>query len=309
MSSLTIELRLLLTERCDLACVFCHNEGQPGRDALLAASPGEIARLVADLQTWGEVRVKFSGGEPTLHPRLGEYMAAVHAQGVTDATLITNANDPGTLRRLIGTHPFRVSVNMPAATAADYANLTRGDHAAVIDSCRLLAEHGVRFALNSYWPVRRSPARLVALVESARELRGTLKIMCPCQITEPDGQRGVLAPLAQVLTGLGYTSVRRRHHSWFFRDGSHVVRLQTPWCPVECRTRREEHRSIRVTASGAIHGCLDSRTQYFGSIYAGQELRRRRLRRALEAAGGSCAGSHMQVAVLRRREDTARDRD
>ncbi|MFC5746914.1 radical SAM protein [Actinomadura rugatobispora] len=307
MNAPAIELRLLLAERCDLACVFCHNEGQPGRDALLAATPDQIAQIVGDLRAWGEVRVKFSGGEPTLHPRLGEYLAAVNAQGVTDATLITNANDPGALGRLAGRRPFRVSVNLPAALAEDYANLTRGSFQAVIASCRLLAESGVEFALNSYWPLRRAPARLVPLVELARELKGTLKILCPCQVTDPDQQRRVLAPLAEVLTGLGYTGVRQEDHKWFFQRGAHVIRLQTPWCPVVCTARRKERRSVRITAAGLIHGCLDSRTQYFGSIYADREQRRRQLGRALDAAGASCAGSGMRVAVLRRRENTARD--
>jgi molybdenum cofactor biosynthesis enzyme MoaA len=296
----SIDLRILLTEQCNLSCNFCHNEGQPARDALLAATPHEIGRIVADLREWREVRVKLSGGEPTLHPRLGEYVDAVVAGGATDVTVITNANRPDVLAKIVPAGRFRVSVNVPASVPVEYERMTRGSFASVVQSCSLLSEAGVAVALNSYWPPRRPPNQMRGLVRLAEQTNTTLKILCPCQVTDAGGQRRIVGPLAQWLVGSGFELVGREHHKQTFERRAQTVRLQFPWCPTACRQSRSERRSVRITATGLIHACLDRDTQYFGSIYTGDHERRRRFRRALDAVGGACSLTAMRVPIMRR---------
>jgi cyclic pyranopterin phosphate synthase len=55
-------LRISITERCNLDCIYCHNEGSEG--ILDEMTPGEIARIVSVGAEFGVRKVKFSGGEP-----------------------------------------------------------------------------------------------------------------------------------------------------------------------------------------------------------------------------------------------------
>src|SRR6266542_5532481 len=54
---------------CNLSCPFCHNEGGPTRGVIDTAVLESALRAAADV---GFSRVQFTGGEPTLHPRLHE---------------------------------------------------------------------------------------------------------------------------------------------------------------------------------------------------------------------------------------------
>ena len=57
-------LRISITQRCNLRCLYCHREGEaaPGEEM----TPGEIARLVAIGSSMGMRKLKITGGEPLL---------------------------------------------------------------------------------------------------------------------------------------------------------------------------------------------------------------------------------------------------
>jgi cyclic pyranopterin phosphate synthase len=68
-------LRMSLTQRCNLRCIYCHSEGEKEpRGELAAEEIGEILRVAADL---GITHVKFTGGEPTLREDLAEIIRMV----------------------------------------------------------------------------------------------------------------------------------------------------------------------------------------------------------------------------------------
>src|SRR5271166_2203704 len=82
-------VRLSLTDRCDMACVYC----RPSR------TDGYLERRLAD-ESWktmvralvnaGVERVRITGGEPLLHPRVLELVEFVASLGVADLALTTN---------------------------------------------------------------------------------------------------------------------------------------------------------------------------------------------------------------------------
>src|SRR5260221_894293 len=82
--------RLSLTDRCDLACVYC----RPSRsDGYLEKRLDDDAwkAMVRALVQAGVRRVRITGGEPLLHPRVVELVAFVASMGVEDLALTTNA--------------------------------------------------------------------------------------------------------------------------------------------------------------------------------------------------------------------------
>jgi cyclic pyranopterin phosphate synthase len=83
-------VRISLTDRCDLACVYC----RPSRsDGYLERRLDDEAwkTMVRALLQAGVRRVRITGGEPLLHPRVTELVAFVASLGVEDLALTTNA--------------------------------------------------------------------------------------------------------------------------------------------------------------------------------------------------------------------------
>lgn len=118
--------RLSLTDRCDLACVYC----RPHRaDGYLDERLDEEAwrTMVLGLQAAGVRRVRLTGGEPLLHRHVVERVAWLAAQGFDDLALTTNATR---LARLAG--PLRaaglrrLTVSVDSLDPVVFERLTRG---------------------------------------------------------------------------------------------------------------------------------------------------------------------------------------
>src|SRR5271154_7208200 len=82
-------VRVSLTDRCDLACVYC----RPSRnDGYLEKRLDDDAwkTMIRALVKAGVRRVRITGGEPLLHPRVVELVSFVASLGVVDLALTTN---------------------------------------------------------------------------------------------------------------------------------------------------------------------------------------------------------------------------
>ncbi|MDD1711156.1 MAG: radical SAM protein, partial [Methanoregulaceae archaeon] len=68
-------LRVSLTPKCNLSCIYCHKEGEESpKDQLSVEEIAEILRVAAKF----EIRsVKFTGGEPLLRRDLLEIIRSV----------------------------------------------------------------------------------------------------------------------------------------------------------------------------------------------------------------------------------------
>src|SRR6478752_5031598 len=83
-------VRLSLTDRCDLACVYCRPDKKDGylEDRLEI----EAWKTMAEgLIRAGVRRVRLTGGEPLLHPAIREVVGFLRGLGIEDLALTTNA--------------------------------------------------------------------------------------------------------------------------------------------------------------------------------------------------------------------------
>ncbi len=119
-------VRISVTDRCDLACVYC----RPSRaDGYVEKRLGEVAwrTMVAALVAAGVRRVRITGGEPLLLPTVVERVAFVASLGVDDLALTTNATR---LARLAG--PLRaaglrrLTVSLDSLSPERFWRITRG---------------------------------------------------------------------------------------------------------------------------------------------------------------------------------------
>jgi GTP 3',8-cyclase len=118
--------RVSLTDRCDLACVYC----RPSR------SDGYFERRLDD-DSWktmlralvvaGVRRIRITGGEPLLHPRVTEIVAFIASLGVDDLALTTNATRLERLARPLRDAGLRrLTVSLDSLSPERFWRITRG---------------------------------------------------------------------------------------------------------------------------------------------------------------------------------------
>jgi GTP 3',8-cyclase len=81
-------LRVSVTQRCDLACFFCHREGE--HDSRGEMTPGEIGRIVEVASGLGVTKVKVTGGEPLMRDDIVEVIRLISPH-VREVSMTTNA--------------------------------------------------------------------------------------------------------------------------------------------------------------------------------------------------------------------------
>lgn len=131
---------LLLTDRCNFACPYCRGM----RDDLRGTMSWENACRVVDFWMEDGLRnVRFSGGEPTLWPRLADLCARCRAGGVQRIAVSTNGSaDASVYEGLLaaGVNDFSVSLDACCASVGD--KMAGGKHGAwqrVVESIRFLS--------------------------------------------------------------------------------------------------------------------------------------------------------------------------
>jgi cyclic pyranopterin phosphate synthase len=119
-------VRLSLTDRCDLACIYCRPNRQDGYlerrldlDAWMA--------MVECLVRAGVRRVRITGGEPLLHKDVVEVIRGIARLGVDDLAITTNATRLARLARPLRDAGLRrINVSLDTLDAARFDRMTRG---------------------------------------------------------------------------------------------------------------------------------------------------------------------------------------
>lgn len=122
-------VRISITDRCDLACVYCRPHRRDGYLPEARRVPAESwATLIAGLASRGVRRVRITGGEPLVHPELLEIVAAIaRVPGIDDIALTTNGTLLQRLARPLreaGLH--RLNVSIDSLDPARFWQLSRG---------------------------------------------------------------------------------------------------------------------------------------------------------------------------------------
>jgi cyclic pyranopterin phosphate synthase len=123
------DLRVSVTDRCDLRCTYCMPA--EGLDWLASESQltsAEIVRLTAVMVGLGIRSVRLTGGEPLVRPHLDRLVASLSALGLSDLSLTTNGT---TLARhaapLAAAGLDRVNVSLDSLMHHRFEQITRRD--------------------------------------------------------------------------------------------------------------------------------------------------------------------------------------
>jgi len=140
-------LRVSLTQRCNLNCVYCHHEGETSPISEMTSK--EVLRIVRVAKSLGVRRVKYTGGEPLLREDLSEIIHGTLALDLEDVAITTNGT---LLKRQVDSLAVaglrRLNVSLPSIRPCIYTSLTEGQFSDVFDGIRAAKRLGMELKIN-----------------------------------------------------------------------------------------------------------------------------------------------------------------
>jgi len=141
----TLNLRVSLTQRCNLHCPYCHREGQTPGSGLREMTADEVVRIVGVAVGLGISRVKLTGGEPLLRADIVEIVEGLAGiEGLRDLSMTTNGTGLAVLAkplRIAGLR--RVNVNLPSLNEKTYSELNGGELGDVLSGVAAAVKAGL----------------------------------------------------------------------------------------------------------------------------------------------------------------------
>jgi cyclic pyranopterin phosphate synthase len=246
-------LRIALTPRCNLRCIYCHHEGEVKPEKEM---PAEMVVSVAQAAVELGVRsLKFTGGEPLLRRDLADLLSQMPQD--LDISLTTNgvflAEQAGNLAEA---GLDRVNVSLDSLNQETYRAITGCQEG---DLERVLA--GIDAAkIAGLWPLK---LNVVVLKKNEREI---------LELIEFSRERGLILQLIELLDlkGLGISGdidgierrlqaradsvrIREMHRrKKYFLDGAEVEVVR----PMDNTEFCANCTRLRVTSDGRIKTCL-----------------------------------------------------
>lgn len=264
-------LRLSVTDRCDLACVYCMPPGGEDEHAVRQdlLTFEEAARLISVFALAGIRRVRFTGGEPLVRKDIVRLVEIVHRRtAVEQLVMTTNATRLAELAgplRDAGLHGVNISID--TLDADRFASITRGgDLARVLAGIHAALHVGLEVKLNTV-PLRgRNDDELGRIVDFAWSLGATPRFIELMPLGEgaklPSSMRmnadDVLGVLGDRVHPEPPSTVEGQGPARYMPAGNgsaHRVGFITPISNEFCDTCNR----VRVTAKGDIRACLASR--------------------------------------------------
>jgi len=260
-------LRVSVTDRCDLRCVYCMAETMTFLPKAQVLSLEELDRLASAFVAMGVRRLRLTGGEPLVRKGIMGLIAALSrhlASGALDElTLTTNGTQLAAhAARLAELGVRRINVSLDSLDAERFRRLTRGgDLARVLAGVEAARAAGLAVKINTVALKGDNQTEIPALIAWAHGLGMDLTLI----ETMPLGETGE----DRTDQFLSLATVRRDLESfWTLEDLSlttggpaRYVRIAetggrlgliTPMSHNFC----EACNRVRITCTGTLHTCL-----------------------------------------------------
>jgi cyclic pyranopterin phosphate synthase len=144
-------LRISLTAACNYACTYCVPDGKRLVAAQDELSAEAMLRGVAYLiEAAGIERLRITGGEPLVSPKLEAFLRGVSQLGLADISLTTNGQLLARkLPLLLECGIRRLNISLDTLDAAAFRTIARGgDLAAVLDGLDQARAAGLKIKIN-----------------------------------------------------------------------------------------------------------------------------------------------------------------
>ena len=148
-------MRVSVTDRCDLRCVYCMSEDMTFLPRAQLLTLEELDRLCSAFVGLGVRKLRLTGGEPlvrknvlSLFDSLGRH---VKSGALDELTLTTNGTQlAGAAERLVAAGVKRINVSLDSLDPARFKTITRwGEHARVMEGLRAAKAAGLKIKINT----------------------------------------------------------------------------------------------------------------------------------------------------------------
>jgi cyclic pyranopterin phosphate synthase len=124
-------LRISITNRCNLKCIYCHREGET-RHITEEMSVDTIANIVKASKKFGVNKVKFSGGEPLMRNDFEKILKSLPE--LKDISATTNGTSLAQRAHDLARSGLnRINISLPSISPEKYRKVTGGDVSIVFD--------------------------------------------------------------------------------------------------------------------------------------------------------------------------------
>ncbi|MFT4253873.1 MAG: GTP 3',8-cyclase MoaA [Caulobacter sp.] len=304
-------LRVSVTDRCDLRCVYCMAEHMTFLPKAEVLTLEELDRLTSTFVGLGVRKVRLTGGEPLVRKGIMELVEALSRHLKTGAldelTLTTNGTQLAQhAQRLAAAGIKRINVSLDTLKPDLFRRLTRGgDVTRVIGGIDAALAAGLQVKINAVALKRDNAAELPALISWAHARGCDMTLIETMPLGEIDEDR--------TDQFLSLRDVRRELSSyWTLTDQAYATGGPARYAKVEETGGRlgfitplshnfcDACNRVRLTCTGTLHTCLgrddasDLRAVLRGGATDGE------LAAAIHAAiGAKPKGHDFQVAAPR----------
>lgn len=150
-------LRLSVTDRCNLRCVYCMPKGMPVcPPPSQSISKETILQFVKIARKHGLRKIRLTGGEPLLRGDLIEIIRGIRALGIEDLSLTTNGQMlAGMAKELKAAGIKRVNISLDSLDAQKYHFITGGGSLEkALKSMKVAESHGLSPVKINMVPIR-----------------------------------------------------------------------------------------------------------------------------------------------------------
>ncbi|WP_339409705.1 GTP 3',8-cyclase MoaA [Pseudomonas sp. EA_35y_Pfl2_R5] len=266
-------LRVSLTAACNYACTYCVPDGKRLVAAQDELSAEAMLRGVAYLiEAAGIERLRITGGEPLVSPKLESFLRGVSQLGLADISLTSNGQLLARkLPLLLECGIRRLNISLDTLDAAAFRTIARGgDLATVLDGLQQARAAGMQIKVNMV-PLRgQNLDQVLPLLDyclaNGFELRFIELMRMGHLARDGNGfQRqfvGMAELLALVGSRYGYVQAHAPLDATALRfaipEVGHFGVIANESVPF-CRTCSR----LRLSSTGWLHGCLSSSNRHY----------------------------------------------
>ena len=246
-------IRISLTARCNLKCMYCHREGEKKPEGEMSAD--EIAEILRVAASFNIRSVKFTGGEPTLRRDVVEIIRSV-PEGMESSMTTNGTRLTKMARELKEAGLSRVNISIDSLKREVYEKISGCDR---LNEALLGIESALEAGLT---PVKLNVVVLKGINDGEIEdflsfVRGNQNLVLQLIELMPSADCGHHFSLDELQTDLEARSsliiTRRMHHrKKFCLEGAEVEIVR----PLHNTEFCSSCNRIRVTSDGKLKPCL-----------------------------------------------------
>jgi cyclic pyranopterin phosphate synthase len=266
-------LRISLTAACNYACTYCVADGKRLVAAEDELSADALGRAVAYLiEAAGIERLRITGGEPLVSPRLEPFLQQVAGLGLQDISLTTNGQLLSRkLPALLACGIKRLNVSLDTLDPLAFRRIARGgDLSTVLAGLQDARDAGLSIKLNMV-PLRGQNLDQVLplldyCLERGFELRFIELMRMGHLARDPQGFQRQFVGLDELLAVIG---ARYEYQQADAPQDATALRYEIPgrgFFGVIANESVPFCRScsrLRLSSTGWLHGCLSSSNRHF----------------------------------------------